>query len=102
MEEVNNKELIRTNRKTTSNIKNNQIMISNSNNKYNLLSDNDFDFNNMLNDYEELNGINFTDKFFKRKVTSRKSFISKIPIPDKKCIINVGRKYPNFESKLLF
>lgn len=100
MEELKYTELTQTKRKTTSNIKTNNILISNSKPKINFLSNINLD--DLLNDYEELNGINFTEKYFKRRVKSRRSFVSKIPSVDKKININVGKKYPNFTSKLLF
>jgi hypothetical protein len=100
MEVLKNTGILQTKRKTTSNIKNNYILISNSKHNLNFLSANNFDLDNILNDYEELNGIDFTDKLFRRKVTSRRSFLSKIPPPNKNCQINVGRKYQNFDSKL--
>lgn len=102
MEEIKNTEIMQTKRKTTSNIKNNNILISNIQHKLNFLSENHMDLDNLLNDYEELNGINFTEKYFKRKVTSRRSFVSKIPSPSENSKFNIGKKYPNFDSKIMF
>lgn len=101
MEETKTPEILQSKRKTTTNIKNNNILILNStNNKYNLLTDNNMDLDNFLDNYEELNGINIMDNYFKRKVKSRKNFISKIPLPKENCLINLGSKYKNLQSKI--
>lgn len=102
MEELFNLEMTvsQSKRKTTNNIKSKNMFLPSSNNKRNIIDLDNNNFDDLLKDFEDLNGTFFTDRIFKVKTKNRNSFISKIPSPGKNCSINLGKKYKNFESKL--
>ena len=100
MEEIKIDEILNTKRKTTNNIKKNNLILPKSDNKLNNNNEDIINLDDILNDYLEENGIFFTEKKPRKKIIYRENFISKIPSPCKDVSLNIGQKYPDFQSKL--
>ncbi len=98
--DIQEKFISQTKRKTMNYSMSNNMLLESSHFKKNIFDLKNNNIDELLKEFEDLNGTFFTDKIFKIKTKKRDSFCSRIPSPGKDCNINLGKKYKNFESKL--